>query len=183
MNEYECTKIYILRFLRLLEGHSPWNYQRKLKVKMRGSTVIRGYDKLFNLREVPYTHVRIRGSLVHLVTTTDVCRWTSGRHWKHEQLPHNSNTKIKWLHHFIAVLLPSQLVVTPKHSLCFHNDSEKSHAVVGERWLEKHLKDKGKEELAKTLWDDNLTAIAEVCRPFSLLLHLLTDVHSYAMTA
>ena len=28
MNEYEYTKIYILRFLRLLEGHSPWNYQR-----------------------------------------------------------------------------------------------------------------------------------------------------------
>ena len=68
---------------------------------------------------------------------------------------------------FMAALSPSQLVVTPKHSLYFHNDSEKSHTVVGERWLEKHLKDKGKEELAKTLWDDNLTAIAGVC-PLSL---------------
>ena len=36
--------------------------------------------------------------------------------------------------------------------------------MVGERWLEKHLIGKGKtkEELAKVLWDDNLTAIAEV---------------------
>ena len=36
--------------------------------------------------------------------------------------------------------------------------------VVAERWLEKHLKEKGKvkKELAKTLWDDNLIAIAEV---------------------
>ena len=76
MNEYEYTKIYILRFLRLLEGLSPWNYQRKRRVKMRRSTVIRGYDKFFNFGEVPYTHVRIRGSLVHLVTTTDVCRLT-----------------------------------------------------------------------------------------------------------
>ena len=80
------------------------------KVKMRRSAVIRGYDKFFNLGEVPYTHVRIRGSLVHLVTTTDVCRWTSGRHWKHEQLPHNSNTKIKWLHHLhgSTLILPAR---------------------------------------------------------------------------
>ena len=82
--------------------------------------------------------MRVRGSLVHLVTTTDVCRLTSGRH-------------------------------TPKYSLCSDNDIEKSHAVVGERWLEKHLKDKEKtnEELAKTLWEDDLTAIVGVC-PLSL---------------
>ena len=54
---------------------------------------------------------------------------------------------------FIATLSPTQLVVTSKHSLGTHNDSEKSHTVVAERWLEKHLREKGKtkEELAKTL--------------------------------
>ena len=57
-----------------------------------------------------------------------------------------------------------KLIVPSKHSLGAPDDSEKSHAVVAERWLEKHLKEKGKtkEKLAKTFWDDNLTAIAEV---------------------
>ena len=63
-------------------------------------TVARG---LFNIREVPWTHVciPIRGSLV-------------------------------------------KLIVPSKHSLGAPDDSEKSHAVVAERWLEKHLKEKGK---------------------------------------
>ena len=41
---------------------------------------------------------------------------------------------------------------------------QKRGTVVAERWLEKYLKEKGKtkKELAKTLWDDNLTAIAGV---------------------
>ena len=41
---------------------------------------------------------------------------------------------------------------------------QKRVTVVAERWLEKYLKEKGKtkKELAKALWDDNLTAIAEV---------------------
>ena len=76
---------------------------------MRRSTVLRGYDKFFNLGEVPYTHVRIRGSLVHLVTTTDVRRLTSGRHRKHAAR--------RYIEAFIR--------------FSFHNDSEKSRAVVG----------------------------------------------------
>lgn len=65
---------------------------------------------------------------------------------------------------FIGALSPSKLVVTSKHSLGGGNDASKSHAVVGQRWLQKHLASKGKTEgeLAATLWDKNWTAIAEV---------------------
>ena len=94
-----------------------------------------------------------------------VDRLRSSRHWRHELLPPYTLTlKSNSCIIFIAALSPTQLVITLKHSLGAHNDSEKSHMVVAERWLEKHLKEKGKakKELAKTLWDDNLIAIAEV---------------------
>ncbi|KAJ3873131.1 RNA ligase-domain-containing protein [Lentinula edodes] len=90
--------------------------------------VIRGYDKFFNIGEVPWT-------------TSNGCII------------------------FIGALTPEKLVITSKHSLGPIGQSEKSHAEAGEGWLKRYLKEKGRTEaeLAKTLWDNNWTAIAELC--------------------
>jgi tRNA ligase len=75
---------------------------------------------------------------------------------------------------FIGALSPSKLVVTSKHSLGPGGNAEKSHAINGQKWLQKHLasKNKTEEQLAATLWDKNWTAIAEVseqkCITFSM---------------
>ena len=44
----------------------------------------------------------------------------------------------------------------------------KQHAEVGRMWLSRTLDKSGKteEDLARSLWDQNLTAVLEVCRPF-----------------
>ena len=44
-----------------------------------------------------------------------------------------------------------------------------AHSQVGYKWLLRHLESVGRteEDLAKTLWDKNWTAVAEVC-----LMHL-----------
>jgi tRNA ligase len=67
---------------------------------------------------------------------------------------------------FIAALTPNKLVICSKHSIGPVNGSPESHAEAGEKWLNKHLRDKGKttEQLAATLWEKNWTAIAEVRR-------------------
>lgn len=62
-------------------------------------------------------------------------------------------------------MTPTKLLVTSKHSLGDKRDgSGESHAQVGERWLRKYLADAGKteEQLAKVLWENNWTAVAEV---------------------
>ena len=69
---------------------------------------------------------------------------------------------------FIAALTPTKLLVTSKHSLGpSTTPGQESHASVGERWLRKHLADSGKteEQLARTLWEKNWTAVAEVRLP------------------
>lgn len=44
----------------------------------------------------------------------------------------------------------------------------KQHAEVGRMWLSRTLEKSGKteEDLARSLWDQSLTAVLEVCRPF-----------------
>ena len=65
----------------------------------------------------------------------------------------------------MAALTPEKLVVTSKHSLGTKSGGEgESHAAVGQRWLQRHLEKAGKTEaqLAKVLWDNKWTAVAEV---------------------
>jgi tRNA ligase len=64
----------------------------------------------------------------------------------------------------MAALSPTELIVTSKHALGEIEGSTTSHAQKGEEWLEKHLKKAGrtKLEFAKTLYERNLTAVAEV---------------------
>ncbi|KAI0646684.1 RNA ligase-domain-containing protein [Trametes meyenii] len=108
--------------------------------------VVRGYDKFFNIGEVPWT------------------TWASLE--SHTAAPYTLTLKSNGCIIFIAALTPTKLIVTSKHSLgAVPGVASESHAQVGERWLRKHLADCGKteEDLARTLWDTNWTAVAELC--------------------
>ncbi|KAJ4470018.1 RNA ligase [Lentinula edodes] len=107
--------------------------------------VIRGYDKFFNIGEVPWT------------------TWSSLK--MHTAAPYTLSLKSNGCIIFIGALTPEKLVITSKHSLGPIGQSEKSHAEAGEGWLKRYLEEKGRTEaeLAKTLWDNNWTAIAELC--------------------
>lgn len=65
---------------------------------------------------------------------------------------------------FIGALTPSKLVITSKHSLGPVAGQTQAHAQVGETWVKRYLDQKGRTEadLARQLWDNNWTAIAEV---------------------
>lgn len=62
--------------------------------------------------------------------------------------------------------------MTSKHSVggneTVRTESGLSHAQMGESWLARHLEKAGKarEQLAKVLWSENLTAVAEASRFF-----------------
>ena len=83
---------------------------------------------------------------------------------KHTSPPYVLTLKSNGCIIFIAPLSPSKLVVTSKHSIGPLKGQERSHAQVGEKWLQQHLSKAGKteEQLAKVLWDNGWTAVAEV---------------------
>ncbi|KAA1477434.1 hypothetical protein DENSPDRAFT_584999 [Dentipellis sp. KUC8613] len=107
--------------------------------------VARGYDKFFNIGEVPWT------------------TWAALE--AHTKPPYDLTLKSNGCIILIAALTPTQLLVTSKHSLGPVAAQPESHAQVGERWLRKHLTAAGKtaEDLAHTLWEKNWTAVAELC--------------------
>lgn len=107
--------------------------------------VIRGYDKFFNIGEVPWT------------------TWESLE--AHTAAPYTLSVKSNGCIIFIAALTEEKLLITSKHSLGPVSNTARSHAQVGEEWLRKHLEKAGKttEQLAATLWEKNWTAIAELC--------------------
>ncbi|TDL22055.1 hypothetical protein BD410DRAFT_771066 [Rickenella mellea] len=107
--------------------------------------VARGYDKFFNIGEVPWS------SWAALET--------------HTSPPYVLTLKSNGCIIFMAALSPTKLLVTSKHSLGPVKGADMSHAQVGEKWLLKHLEAKGKtpEEFAQVLWDNNWTAVAELC--------------------
>ncbi|KAJ4466316.1 RNA ligase-domain-containing protein [Lentinula aciculospora] len=107
--------------------------------------IARGYDKFFNIGEVPWT------------------AWPSLK--IHTAAPYTLSLKSNGCIIFIGALTPEKLIITSKHSIGPVGQSEKSHAQAGEDWLRRYLQEKGRTEadLAKTLWDKNWTAIAELC--------------------
>lgn len=125
----------------------------------RHRIVVRGYDKFFNIGEVPWT------------------TWASLE--AHTTAPYTLSLKSNGCIIFIAALTPSKIVVTSKHSLGPVGNSALSHAQAGESWLRKYFKKVGKteEDLAKQLWENNWTAIAEV-RLFTFSLLLLLTLHA-----
>ncbi|KZT07913.1 uncharacterized protein LAESUDRAFT_724384 [Laetiporus sulphureus 93-53] len=116
-----------------------------VKGRLKHRIVARGYDKFFNIGEVPWT------------------TWASLE--AHTCAPYTLTLKSNGCIIFIAALTPSKLLVTSKHALGPGGRDGESHAQVGERWLRKHLADKGKtdQQLAAVLWEKNWTAVAELC--------------------
>lgn len=113
--------------------------------EQRYRIVARGYDKFFNIGEVPWT------------------TWSSLE--AHTKPPYTLTLKSNGCIIFVAALSPSKLLVTSKHSIGPLQGVPESHAQVGERWLHHHLEQTGKttEQLAETLWAKNWTIAAELC--------------------
>ena len=112
---------------------------------------------------------------------------------EHSTGPYELTTKSNGCIILIAALSPNHLIVTSKHSIGANSnlttEGSVSHSERGEYWLERHLEKVGKtkDQLAKELFERNLTAVAEVSLE---CLDLLIDKtlirtpqsHSYAMT-
>lgn len=136
---------------------ADWDYKRRdLPVYARGlfttktqrdglEIAVRGYDKFFNVDEVPETK------------------------WKNilerTQPPYELTLKENGCIIFIAGLEDETLLVCSKHSTGDRGGGETSHARAGEMRLEKQLAAIGKttRDLARDLRQRNATAVAELC--------------------
>ena len=107
--------------------------------------VIRGYDKFFNVEEVNDTRWRN----VEIKT----------------QGPYELSVKENGCIIFISGLEDGTLLVCSKHSTGARGDAELSHAIAGEKWVDKHLAAIGRtrRDLAMELRNRNATAVAELC--------------------
>ncbi|KPV72607.1 uncharacterized protein RHOBADRAFT_29768 [Rhodotorula graminis WP1] len=111
--------------------------------------VARGYDKFFNINEVSWTH------------WNTIAQNSTG--------PYELTTKSNGCIILIAALDAKHLVVTSKHSIGnnvnANTEGGVSHSQRGEYWLDKHVERVGrtKEDLAKELFERDLTAVAELC--------------------
>jgi tRNA ligase len=106
---------------------------------------IRGYDKFFNIDEVPST------------------RWSSIE--ADTEGPYELSVKENGCIIFFSGLEDGTLLVCSKHSTGARSDVAESHAKVGEKWIKRHLESVGKttQDLAKTLREMNATAVGELC--------------------
>lgn len=104
----------------------------------------RGYDKFFNIDEVNDTQWR------------NIEEFTRG--------PYELSVKENGCIIFMSGIENNKLLVCSKHSTGPRSDTL-SHAVVGERWVDKHLATVGKirAEFAAELRERNITAVAELC--------------------
>lgn len=111
----------------------------------RFQIIVRGYDKFFNIGEVPWTD------------------WSSMQF--HTGPDYTLSVKSNGCIIFIAPVTPSKLIVASKHALGPIQGVEESHSQAGHRWVRKHLADRGKteEQLAAALWEKRWTAVAELC--------------------
>lgn len=134
-----------------------WDYKRRdLPTYARGlftyrkrdgtpEIAIRGYDKFFNVGEV------------HETNWENVVSMTQG--------PYELSVKENGCIIFISGLEGDSLLVCSKHSTGARTDADLSHAVAGERWVDKHLEaiDKTRADLANELRRRNVTLVAELC--------------------
>ena len=105
----------------------------------------RGYDKFFNVGEVHDTNWE---SVVSMT-----------------QAPYELSVKENGCIIFISGLEGDHLLVCSKHSTGSRDNVDLSHAVAGDRWVDKHLKAVGKTraDLSRELRSRNITAVAELC--------------------
>ena len=136
---------------------AEWDYKRRdLPIYARGlftyrkrggapEIAIRGYDKFFNVGEV------------HETNWENVETRTQG--------PYELSNKENGCIIFIGGLEDNRLLVCSKHSTGAHGNAELSHAMAGEKWVDRQLAALGRtrEDLAKELRRRNATAVAELC--------------------
>ena len=107
--------------------------------------VVRGYDKFFNENETRETEWR------NVETNT--------------RGPYELSVKENGCIIFISGLDDGTLLVCSKHSTGLRQDTDVSHAIAGEKWVDRHLQSVGKtrQDLAIRLRAMNATAVAELC--------------------
>ncbi|KAI9884379.1 MAG: hypothetical protein M1823_003833 [Watsoniomyces obsoletus] len=134
-----------------------WDYKRKdLPTHARGlftqrsangtpEIVVRGYDKFFNVGEVRTTE------------------WDNIK--KDTRGPYELSLKENGCIIFISGLADGTLLVCSKHSTGARQDTDVSHALAGEKWVDRQLAALGKSrgDLARELRKRNATAVAELC--------------------
>ncbi|TGZ83017.1 tRNA ligase [Ascodesmis nigricans] len=135
---YKSTKMELPTYAR---GLFTWTDPKSGNSRI----AVRGYDKFFNTGEVQRT------------------KWE----WieKHTRGPYEITLKENGCIIFISGLEDGTLLVCSKHSTGSRGDASKSHASVGEAWVERMVGTKGrtKDELARTLYKGNITLVAELC--------------------
>ncbi|KAG6003252.1 hypothetical protein E4U21_002235 [Claviceps maximensis] len=111
----------------------------------RPQIAIRGYDKFFNVGEIPET------------------RWTTIM--SNTRPPYELTLKENGCIIFLSGLEDDTLLVCSKHSTGDRVDLQVSHASAGERHIERQLATVGKtkSDLARELRSRNATAVAELC--------------------
>ncbi|KAI5862490.1 tRNA ligase [Durotheca rogersii] len=133
-----------------------WNYKKSgLPTYARGlftaktnggqEIAIRGYDKFFNIFEVPETR------------WPTILKCTKG--------PYELTLKENGCIIFISGLEDGTLLICSKHATGDRSDVELSHAGAGEKWIDRQLASLGKtrQEFAQELRRRNVTAVAELC--------------------
>ena len=137
MNDWDYKKEFLPTYARGLFTYKTLDGKNQIAV--------RGYDKFFNHGEVRKTE------------------W--GNVKKHTRGPYELSVKENGCIIFIAGLDDGTLLVCSKHSTGVRSDVEMSHAVAGERWVEKHIAAVGKtkQDLARKLYEMNATLVAELC--------------------
>lgn len=133
---------------------NDWDYGKPkvaLPINARGlftvndeEIIIRGYDKFFNVNELE-------------ITKRETLQKLSG--------PFDVTLKENGCIIFIGGLQTGELVVCSKNSTGAREDLTRNHAIAGELQIISQLKKYGKnvQELAAFLYQNNLTAVAELC--------------------
>lgn len=107
------------------------------------SIVVRGYDKFFNVGEKSFTKEE------------ELQKRTSG--------PYDVTLKENGCIIFISGLSSGDIVVCSKHSTGVRDDNIRNHALEGEAQLRQQLGDERVGKLARYLYENNLTAVTELC--------------------
>lgn len=107
--------------------------------------IVRGYDKFFNIDEIPMTRWE------------NLKEYTSG--------PYEVTVKENGCIIFISGLKDGTIVTCSKHSTGLRDDVNKNHALAGEKFLYKQLEKSNIKisELGKVLYEMNCTAVVEYC--------------------
>ncbi|KAL1408512.1 tRNA ligase [Vanrija albida] len=148
------------------------SYGQGAEIKER--IVARGYDKFFNTNEMAWTNwdamekhsagpyhltLKSNGCLILISALSPTHLVVASKHSLGTTTAETIVDKLK------DVSIEEKSPATSDQEKDTDDKESKSHAEMGRLWVGRSLKAKGKttEELAKRLWDDNVTAVLELC--------------------